>query len=88
MPKTVLCAIRLLTFFADKIAKLKLSVSSRVTLAPCLTDSLHAGPLLGCVSPVTADEVLRILSTPHQSHPQLIIFLLPLKNPANQFSLN
>jgi len=50
-------------FFADKISNLKLAVSGRTTSVPCPADPLHVGPLLDILAPVTATEVVRILSS-------------------------
>jgi len=55
-------------YFVDKIVKLRESVSdmSRVLPMPVHTDlsfPLHRGPALDMLSPVTADEVIRVLSS-------------------------
>ena len=47
----------------DKIAKLKLAISSRITSVACPPDSPHVGSSFDCLVPVTPDEVHRVLSS-------------------------
>ena len=63
----------------DKIAKLKLAVSSRITFVASPPDSPHVGSSFDCLVPVTPDEVHRVLSSlPSESSPS--ISYLPLSS--------
>ena len=74
-------------FFVDKIAKLKLAVSSRVTLVACPPDLSHVGPPLDSMSPVTSDEVRKILSSlPPKSSPVDFIPTSLIKSCSSVFS--
>ena len=71
----------------DKIAKLKFVVSGQATSAPYPVDPPHVGPRLDNLTPVTPDEVLRILSSlPPKSSPVDYIPTSLLKTCSTVFS--
>ena len=57
----------------DKIAKLKIAVSSRVTSVACPPDAPHVGYPFKSLAAVTPDEVRKILSSlPSKSSPTVL----------------